>query len=323
MIRVLKTVLFILFISVLFSCDRDGKLSKIPKTEKPFIRNQGQEIEFPRDSATLNYFQTYKAGKENITADFTAPARVIASVVTSDENESEDVILFDNPDLTATYSSFLQHEINIEQYKLALARTKDLHEHGSASGKELIEAKTALSNEHAAIIEQEAKLRSAGLRPEELKKAKPGEVWLICDIPENQIGKLKKGQTCRVSFNSFPGQTFKGIIDDLGEVVDNVTRMIKVRITVNNPEGNFRAGMFATVNFGIAEGNFIDIPKSSIVTVQGKDFVFIKKENVFVRTEVVSGQQVNDKVIIYSGLKDGDLVVTEGTMQLKGLSFGY
>jgi multidrug efflux pump subunit AcrA (membrane-fusion protein) len=323
MIRVLKLVVFVLSLSVLFSCDRDGKLSKIPKTEKPSVRNQGQEIEFPHDTATLNYFKTYMAGKENITADFAAPARVIASVVTSDENESEDVILFDNPDLTATYSSFLQHEINIEQYKLALARTKDLYEHGSASGKELLEAKTALSNEQAAIIEHEAKLRLAGLRPEELKKAQPGEVWLICDIPENQIGKLKTGQTCKVTFNSFPGQTFKGIIDDLGEVVDNVTRMIKVRITVNNPEGKFRAGMFSSVNFGIAEGNFIDIPKSSIVTVQGKDFVFIKKNNVFVRTEVVSGQQVNDKVIIYSGLNDGDLVVTEGTMQLKGLSFGY
>ena len=82
--------------------------------------------------------------------------------------------------------------------------------------------------------------------------------------------------------------------------------------------------MYATANFGISEGKFLCVPKSSLVTVQSKNYVFIKKsDNEFERVEVSTGQQINDKIIVFSGLNQNDLVVVEGAIQLKGISFGY
>ena len=309
----------------LFSCGEKKTNVVTQKTNsKPVIKENGKFISFPTDTITLNFFKTQIVKTENIEAEITAPARVVATVISSEESKAQHLILFDNPDLTANYTSLLQHAINISQYKLNLERIKDLASNGAATGKDLIEAQTALANEQAAIIEQEAKLKLAGFNPETLKNAKTNSVWVICDIPENQLEKIKIGGTCKVVFTSYPEQPFIGKIEDLGDVVDNITRMIKLRIAIENSSGKLKAGMYATANFGISEGKFLCVPKSSLVTVQSKNYVFIKKsDNEFERVEVSTGQQINDKIIVFSGLNQNDLVVVEGAIQLKGISFGY
>jgi cobalt-zinc-cadmium efflux system membrane fusion protein len=68
----------------------------------------------------------------------------------------------------------------------------------------------------------------------------------------------------------------------------------------------------------------LSVPNTSIVTVQGKNYVFVQKTDTqFERREIISGQQINNRIIIFSGLHVGDKVITKGAMQLKGLSFGY
>ena len=107
------------------------------------------------------------------------------------------------------------------------------------------------------------------------------------------------------------------------DMVDNATRMIKVRILIDNAANTYKAGMFANVTFHLSEGNFISTPKEALTTVQGKHYVFIKQDHSFERREVQIGQQIGDKVVVYEGLVDDEHIVTQGVMQLKGLSFGY
>jgi cobalt-zinc-cadmium efflux system membrane fusion protein len=310
----IKHLLFLGFIYIFIGCgEKPSNLVNQTKSTKPIVKENGKFVSFPNDTVTINFFKTQRITSQNIEAEITAPARVVASVVSSEESKSQNLILFDNPDLTANYTSLLQHSINITQYKLNLERVNDLAKNGAATGKDVIEVQTQLANENAAIIEHEAKLKLAA-----------NSVWVICDIPENQLEKIKIGGNCKVSFTSYPDQTFVGKIEDLGDVVDNVTRMVKLRLAITNPNGKLKAGMYATANFGVSEGNFIAIPKSALVTVQSKNYVFVKiSENEFERREVSTGQQVNDNIIVFSGLNQNDVVVTEGVIQLKGISFGY
>jgi multidrug efflux pump subunit AcrA (membrane-fusion protein) len=290
---------------------------------KPTVSENGKQIDL-NDPALQNYFKSEPVHISSVQAEFNAPARVIATIVRSVENSELNLVLFDNPDLTANYTAFLQHITNINTYKVNLDRVRDLAANGAATGKEVIEAQTLLANERAAIIEDEAKLKLAGLDPEDLKKAKVNSVWLICDIPETQIDNLKTGAPCNVQFSSFPEQTFVGKIDDFGEVVDNITRMVKLRISIANPNSQLKAGMFATVQFGIKEGRYIAVPKEALVTVQGKNFVFVKKtNNEFERREVMTGDQINNQILVFGGLTENESVAITGVMQLKGLSFGY
>ena len=58
--------------------------------------------------------------------------------------------------------------------------------------------------------------------------------------------------------------------------------------------------------------------------MQAKNYVFIKTaSNTFEKKEVAIGNQIGDRIIIFSGLKTGEQIAIKGAMQLKGLSFGY
>ena len=308
----------------IISCQESPSKTELKPIPKPQISRNGELISFPNDSIILSNFKTYKLDRANLTEGITAPARVIASVIKNIHNKDYNLILFSDPDLAANFSMYLERLINIKTYNIGLNRTKDLFQHGASTEKDVIEANTLLQNEEAAIIENEAKFLLAGLEPKIFQNAREGIVWVICDVPEDQINKLKVGSNCDLTFQSYQDETFTGRIEAIGEMVDNITRMVKLRIAVDNVQHKIKAGMFANVSFNIYNGKFLSIYKNSVVTVQGKEYAFVKSSvDTFERREIVTGQQINDRIIIYKGLKEGEEVVTEGVMQLKGLSFGY
>lgn len=272
-------------------------------------------------------------------ANITAPAKVAATVVRSDEGASGNIVLFDNPDLSGNYTQLLQHltminqiqNVNIKQRKTELSRMQDLQEHGAATGKDLLESQTALSmeetnllNERSAIIEHETKLKAGGFEPLQLRHAAAGTAYIICDIPESEINMVKEGSKCTLQFTAFPNENFTGKIDDVADMVDQTTRMIKLRVSINNSMGKLKAGMFGSVAFGLSEGKNMSIDKDALITIQGKNYVFVKTSpTAFERREINVGDQIGDRIIAYSGLKNGDNIAVKGVMQLKGLSFGY
>ena len=318
-----RFIIILFSVYFLFSCTKKEKVKAIKIAERPLVKNQGGLVVF-LDSLALKTFTTESVKSGNELAAFNSPARVVATVIKSSEDKLHNLILFDNPDVTANYTAFVQDLITINQYRTNLSRVKDLADHGAATGKEVIEAQSQLANQQAEIVEHEAQLKLAGFDPERLIKARANTVWMICDLPENQIGKIQKGDKCKIKFNSFPTEDYKGNVEDLGEIVDNATRMIKVRIGIENPGNKLKAGMFGSVEFDLKTGDFISVSKNSLIVVQGKSYVFIKKSvNEFERRELTIGQQINDRIIVFSGLHPGEEVVVTGVMQLKGLSFGY
>lgn len=334
----MKNIRYMLPILLLLASCGNKEKKKEEKNTTPVISSNGQTITFP-GTETLAFFKTGKVNAGLINADFTAIGNVGATILASNTGAAQNIVLFENPELASNYTQLIQHQINIRQIQninikqkqIELERTKDLQLHGSATGQDLLNAQTALSmeqtglaNEKAALIEHEAKLKSGGFNPELLRNAKAGTAYIICDIPENQIGRIKQGQSCNIVFTAFPNEKFIGKTDAVADMVDNATRMVKVRISINNSSSKIKAGMFANVSFGLSEGNFITISKTSLITVQGKNYVFIKKSaNGFERREIQTGQQIGDRLIVFNGLNNGDEIAIEGVMQLKGLSFGY
>ncbi len=304
----------------------------------PLVDQTGTRITFPQAKSAV-FFQTETINSSSLVASITAPAKVSATVVRSDEGASGNIVLFDNPELSGNYTSLIQHltminqiqNVNLRQRKTELARIQDLQEHGAATGKDLLEAQTALSmeetnliNERSAIIEHETKLKAGGFEPLILRRARVGTAFIISDIPESEISKVRQGSNCTLRFAAFPNETFVGKIDDVADMVDQTTRMIKLRVTISNPAGKLKAGMFGTLMFGLSEGKNLSIDQNALVTIQGRNYVFTKvSPTVFERNEVTTGDQIGDRILVYTGLKDGQKVVTKGVMQLKGLSFGY
>ncbi|PQA56267.1 efflux RND transporter periplasmic adaptor subunit [Siphonobacter curvatus] len=306
----------------LLACQKTEKKAP-PELLRPTVAQDGQLITLPTDAMAAD-FKTTPAEPSNLRADFEAPAQVAATVIPSQENPDQHLVLFNDAELASEYTQLLQHRINIRTLTVSVARAKDLASNGAGTGRDVLEAETQLENEKAALIEHEARLQMGGFPAELLMKARPRTAWVVCEVPESQLTRVKQGQTCQLSFTAYPGEGFQGNLQAINEIADAQTRMIKLRILVANAGGRLKAGMFATVRFGISEGNFLSVPQSAVVTIQGKDYVFVQTQpRRFVRRAVTTGSQTGSSIIVLSGLKAGEAVVSENTMQLKGISFGF
>lgn len=325
---------------LLAGCGHKEHKKEVTDDPGPAITNNGQQITFP-DTASSNFFVTEPVGDSALTGTLHAPGKVAAIVVRSQEG-AQNVVLFDNPDIESDYTQLVQHrinvnhieQINIKQRKVELDRTQDLYDHGAASGKDMLEAKanlameqTNLANEKAQLIQHESGLKASGFDPELLRATAPGNAFVICDIPESQLTNVSKGATCTVTLASFPNKPMAGRVEAIADVIDNVTRMVKLRIRLVSPDTEIRAGMFAMVNFTIT-GNTtaggINVNRDALITAAGQNYVFVRTTpNTFVRKPISTGQQIGDRIAVYNGLQNGDAVVIKGVMQLKGLSFGY
>jgi len=329
-------VVFLLF--VLSACGGKENHVNTKSDSKPKISSDGVNIEF-QDTTNLAFIKTAHLSASSLTSELHFPAKVAATSVASKEGAETNIILFEDPELTDNYMQLIQtlitinqiKNVNIKQKTTELDRAKDLAANGAATGKDVLEAETALAvenahlgNERAGLIEHEANLKQGGFDPNELINAPAGKCWILCEIPETMLSGIAYGDDCDVVLSSFPGEKFKGKIEAIGDVVDRNTRMVKVRIALRNPNARLKAGMFASVSFDKAVKNAVTIPKQAVVTVQGKTYCFVKIGPLkFERQEIVVSTLVGDRAVITSGIDGSEEVVTDGAMQLKGLSFGY
>jgi cobalt-zinc-cadmium efflux system membrane fusion protein len=139
------------------------------------------------------------------------------------------------------------------------------------------------------------------------------DVWIVCDVYENDISNLQIGQAAEVRLNAFPGQVLKGTISNIGALLDPTIRTAKVRIQVSNPGRMMRIGMFANATFyGLKKQTYTSIPAAAIIHLHDRDWVFVPApDQKFQRVEVTSGDQLpNQMEQVLSGLRPGQKVVS-------------
>src|SRR6202165_1454583 len=71
------------------------------------------------------------------------------------------------------------------------------------------------------------------------------QVWIVCDVHENDLANVRLGDAAEIRLNAYPDQVFQGRISNIGAILDPNIRAAKVRIEVRNP-GLIRLGMFVT-----------------------------------------------------------------------------
>ncbi len=295
-----------------------------PANQRARVSDEGRTIAFRAGSPGLQELTSVVVKKTNALVSVIAPARVVASISPATAVIDGRIILFESPEVTSLYSQYRQGRTNADRATKNLARTQDMFENRAATARDVTDAETEAANARSNLAEFEGKLRAVGFNPTELERARPGTVWLISDVTESQLRDVDKGEDVDIYFSSAPDKKVIGKAEAIGEVVDPVTRTVKVRVTTANPRGKLLPGMFARVDFGDPVGDVYVLPPSAIATVEGKDYVFVEVQpGEFHRREIVIQYSNADHIILQNGLEDGERVVTRGTMLLKGLSFGY
>jgi len=145
-------------------------------------------------------------------------------------------------------------------------------------------------------------------------------VWVMVDINEKDLAKVRKGQTATVMVGAFPDLKLKGRITYIADLMNEATRTVKARIEVANPGRKLKPEMFATVELALAADAppVVTIPEDALQDLDGKKVVFVaENEAEFAARQVQAGRAAGGMVEIVSGLKEGERYAIKGAFILK------
>ena len=146
-------------------------------------------------------------------------------------------------------------------------------------------------------------------------------------VTEKDSGQLKVGQTVRVVVDAYPKRNFDGKITTIEPQISTDTRNIHVQATIANPDHILKPGMFTTTTVVLPDKPaVVTVPETAVdYTLYGDSVLLIteKKEAdgktslSAVRTFVRTGDRVEGRTEILSGVKPGDRVVAVGQLKLQ------
>jgi cobalt-zinc-cadmium efflux system membrane fusion protein len=143
------------------------------------------------------------------------------------------------------------------------------------------------------------------------------EVDVIARVYEEDLGKVRVGQTALVRTLGYPGQVFHGSTTLVGPSLDPDTRTVELWVRLANPQGLLKPHMFARVDLTLREDpSVLAVPTAAVIEANGEKFVFVRQQGAFKRVEVEVGAGDGDFTEITDGLVPGDEVVTTGNREV-------
>ena len=136
-------------------------------------------------------------------------------------------------------------------------------------------------------------------------------VWVLAQIFQNDLGRIKAGDPTSLTLDSYAGRAFRGKVDFIYPDVDMTTRTARVRLVFSNPNLTLTPGMFVNVTLQVPLGNQLVIPVSGVLQSGTRQIVFVDRGAGYLDPrDVQLGPQAGDHYIVLKGLKAGERIVT-------------
>jgi Cu(I)/Ag(I) efflux system membrane fusion protein/cobalt-zinc-cadmium efflux system membrane fusion protein len=136
-------------------------------------------------------------------------------------------------------------------------------------------------------------------------------VWVYAQIFQDDVGRIRPGDTAQITVDSYPGRTFYGRIEEILPQVDMATRTVRVRIELANSGLKLKPGMFVNVDVKAGLGRQLVIPASAVFQSGTRQLVFLNHSNGSLEPkEIIVGTRVGDDFIVLKGLQVHQSIVT-------------
>lgn len=157
-------------------------------------------------------------------------------------------------------------------------------------------------------------IEKAGKPDRSFLYSEPGQkVWLYAPIYEYEIPLVKVGQKAEVTVPTLTDKKFEGLIRSIDPVLDPVTRTVRIRAQLENPEGLLKPEMYVNATLVVDLGEVLAIPEEAVFVTGKENIVFVAKaEGVFEPRSIVLGVKTDPHYEIKSGVSEGESVVTSG-----------
>ncbi len=146
--------------------------------------------------------------------------------------------------------------------------------------------------------------------------AKLDDVWVLANVNESDLTKVKKGQDATIQTIAYPDRSISGKIDKVFNVIDPDTRAAKALIKVHNTDVALKPEMNATVTLHYADGKkYVAVPSEAVVFDKNKNFVMVFKAKNNIETREVEVYRALDKTTyLAAGLKEGEQIIVKNNL---------
>jgi cobalt-zinc-cadmium efflux system membrane fusion protein len=266
--------------------------------------------------------------------------------VGDDVQKGQLLVRISSPDLSAAFSDLQKFRADDLLANKQLQRSQRLYDRGAIAQKDLEVAQDAADKAKVDLRSAEQRVRILGADPGNPSPildvrapiagtiveqnvtggtgvrsmdnspnlftiADLSQVWVLCDVYEDAMERVRLGDSAQIHVNALPDLTFSGKVSNISRVLDPSTRSAKVRIEIDNRGRALRAGMFATATFKSTKAETrLVIPTSAAIRMHDKDWVFVPLgDKRFRRQEVQLGRVQGDVQEVTAGLAPQSKVV--------------
>jgi cobalt-zinc-cadmium efflux system membrane fusion protein len=143
------------------------------------------------------------------------------------------------------------------------------------------------------------------------------QVWVVADIPEQNAGLVKVGESVTMEVPALPGKKLGGTLAFVSPVVNPETRTVRARLDLPNADRAFKPAMLASVVIKGQPQKRMVVPADAVVREENRDYVFVQtdKENFMLRP-VTTGAEYEGKRVVLQGLREDEKIVVQGAFHL-------
>jgi cobalt-zinc-cadmium efflux system membrane fusion protein len=145
----------------------------------------------------------------------------------------------------------------------------------------------------------------------------PSQLWVQIDAKEADVATLKPGSSFDLLVQALPGQVFKGKVVAAADFIDPVTRTIKIRGAIANPQRLLKAEMLGTARIQRQLGQGVVVPATGVFLRGTQHRVFVETApGTYEVREVALTYEGAKESVVSNGLSVGDKVVTDNGLLL-------
>lgn len=151
-------------------------------------------------------------------------------------------------------------------------------------------------------------------------------VWVLADVYEMDLSRVKKGAPVAVTVLSDPNETFPGSVEWISGALDPISHIAKARCSIDNPNGKLRPEMFGTATISVDPDNKFAVKRTALLLLGEQPVVFAQvgtTANGFLRFErkaiAVDEMADGSYVPVKNGVERNENVVVNGGMLLLGM----
>ncbi|MFZ2447340.1 MAG: efflux RND transporter periplasmic adaptor subunit [Syntrophobacteraceae bacterium] len=141
-------------------------------------------------------------------------------------------------------------------------------------------------------------------------------VWVLADMFESEAGFISPGSAVRVRL-PLQGKVFEASISEVPPQFDPVSRTLKIRLDVDNPDFILRPDMFVDVEVMAALPPAVSVPADAVIDSGTRRVVYVDLGNgYFEPRSVETGWRLSGRIQIVEGLSPGEKIVVAGNFLL-------